>query len=307
MKTLPLHTRRYLSIQLSDLKSDEIVIAAESYPEERSQLSAWDAIRQAAPERVVTVSNITPDDIVTRVGSTSLAISLTDEEGLAGIFSSQAVLVDISSLPHHVWAPLFRACITYGKQVRALYVEPEGYKSHPSPASANLFDLSVSFDGLAPLPGFAKLTGPAENESSLLIAFLGFEGNRAERIINQLEPVPKVVPVIGAPGFQINYPAITVACNRSFLSDFDCNSEIRFARASCPFEAYEILASVRRNYPDHYLYIAPVGTRPHALGAVWYALHHSDHCEILFDHPVRQSNRTSGRGLTHIYDFYAVT
>lgn len=118
-----------------------------------------------------------------------------------------------------------------------------------------------------------------------------------------MEPPPPVIPVVGAPGFQINYPAITVACNQLFLRGFDCNTDIRLAKASCPFEAYDTLASIRKDFPNHYLYIAPIGTRPHALGALQYAIEHEDHCEILFDHPVRQLNRTSGQGLIHVYDF----
>lgn len=88
------------------------------------------------------------------------------------------------------------------------------------------------------------------------------------------------------------------------MSEFNCNADVRLARASCPFEAFETLSLLRRDFPDHYFYIAPVGTRPHALGALQYAIVNEDHCEILFDHPVRQSNRTIGRGLIHVFKFY---
>jgi len=302
MKTPPKHTLRFDSFRLGDLLDEETVISIEASPEERGRIDAWDELKRQAPDRLILLRDRSPDTVDVLRNDGPETLRLTDVERLTSLAGTK-VLIDITALPHHVWAPIFRAQIKAGKQVRALYVEPDDYKTHPSPASANLFDLSISFGGLSPLPGFAKLDGPTGDEPSLFVAFLGFEGNRAERIINQLEPPPRVIPVVGAPGFQINYPAITVACNRSFLKDFDCNSDIRLAKASCPFEAFEALASIRQDFPGHYLYIAPVGTRPHALGAVQYAIENEGHCEILFDHPVRQSNRTSGRGLIHVFSW----
>lgn len=286
-----------------DLLPDEVVISIETSAEERGQIDAWDELKRTDSDRLILLRDTSPDAVTVLCSDEPQTVLLTDGAQLLSLIKSDKVLIDITSLPHHIWAPLFQAHIKAGRKVRVLYVEPDGYKTHPSPASANLFDLSISFGGLSPLPGFAKLTGPTDNDPALFVAFLGFEGNRAERIINQLDPPPRVIPVVGAPGFQINYPAITVACNRSFLGEFNCNADIRLAKASCPFEAFDTLASIRQDFPNHYLYIAPVGTRPHALGALQYAIANESHCEILFDHPVRQSNRTSGRGIIHVFSF----
>lgn len=303
MKTPPEHTLRFDCFRLTDLLSNESVISIETSSEERGQIEAWGELKRVDADRLVLLRDTGPDTVTVLNSNKHWTALLTDEIRLASLSKSDRVLIDITSLPHHIWAPLLQAHIKAGKKIRVLYVEPDDYKTHPSPASANLFDLSISFGGLSPLPGFAKLTGPTDDEPALFVAFLGFEGNRAERIINQLDPAPRVIPIIGAPGFQINYPAITIACNRSFLGEFDCNADIRLAKASCPFEAFEVLSNIRRDFPDHYLYIAPVGTRPHALGAIKYAIKNENHCEILFDHPVRKSNRTSGRGLIHVFSF----
>lgn len=303
MKLPPKHTLRFEHFTLNDICTDETVITIEASPEERGQIDAWENLRSHDCNRLIVLRETGPDvvTVVSIVGTEK--VQLTDQAKLASLSKTDKVLIDITTLPHHVWAPIFRAYLLAGKKIRVLYAEPDGYKTHPSPASENLFDLSVSFDGLSPLPGFAKLTGPADNEPQLFIAFLGFEGSRAERIINQLEPSPRVIPVVGAPGFQINYPAITIASNHNFLKEFGCNADIRLAKASCPFEAFETLAAIRRDFPGHYFYIAVVGTRPHALGAIKYAISNSDHCEIMFDHPVRQTNRTTGQGLIHVFSF----
>lgn len=188
-------------------------------------------------------------------------------------------------------------------ETRVLYAEPESYKPHPSPASATLFDLSVTFEGLAPLPGFARLAGPDDENRCLFVAMLGFEGNRPERLVLQLDPIPKVIPVVGVPGFQLEYPAFTVACNRVILDEYRAHSELRFARASCPFEAFETLREIRKDYPEHYMYLAPVGTKPHALGMILFAIANPNTTEIMFDHPIKKAGRTKGVGILHIYDF----
>lgn len=303
MKTPPKHTLRFDSFTLNDLLEGESVISIENSQEERGRVDAWAELKKHDVDRITLLRDSSPDTVTVIKNDEIQNVLLTDEALLLTLIKSDKVLIDITALSHHIWAPLFKTYIKAGKQVRILYVEPDGYKAHPSPASANLFDLSISYGGLSPLPGFSKLAGPADEDAVIFVTFLGFEGNRATRIINQIEPPPRVIPVVGTPGFKINYPAITVTCNRSFLSDFTCNSDIRLAKASCPFEAFEILVSIRRDFPNHYLYIAPVGTRPHALGALHYAMKNESHCEILFDHPVRQSNRTSGQGLIHVFNF----
>jgi len=132
---------------------------------------------------------------------------------------------------------------------------------------------------------------------------LGFEGDRPERLLLQVDPAPKVIPVVGVPGFQIEFPAFTVACNRTFLEEYRAQSEVRYARASCPFEAYEVLTQIKRDNPDYHMYLAPVGTKPHALGTILYAIANPDRTEVMFDHPVRKAGRTKGIGVIHVYDF----
>ena len=74
--------------------------------------------------------------------------------------------------------------------------------------------------------------------------------------------------------------------------------------ASCPFDVLQALADIRRDYADHYIYLAPVGTKPHALGAIIFAAANEAISEVMFDHPVRRGGGTEGVGLIHIYDFH---
>lgn len=303
MKFPPTHTTRYTRIDESDLADVDLVIAACHATEDRGQLALWGHIAASAPNRVGWLSPLSRDSAQLHYDGGESVLGLNDGAEVERLLRGKRVLIDISGLDHATWAPFFRASHALRLQTKVLYAEPERYREHKNPISSSRFDLSATLEGLAPLPGFARLSGPPDEEKCLFVSMLGFEGNRPECLAIQIEPRPKVVPVVGVPGFQVEYPAFTVACNRHFLEEYRANSEIRFARASCPFEAFAVLESIHIDYPDHYLYIAPVGTKPHALGSIWYALRHPDRCEILFDHPVRTPGRTAGVGVMHLYDF----
>lgn len=306
MSSFPLpssRTLRFKELVEGDLDSSEVVISAADATENRGQLPLWTCIDKQDPNRVIWVRQPNRENIVVKHGTQELTISLRDESAIDKLLSSPRILMDISGLQHHVWAPLLKSIYSRKIRTRVLYAEPESYKAHPSPASATLFDLSVRFDGLEPLPGFAQLSGPSDDSKCLFIAMLGFEGNRPERLVMQVDPTPRIIPVVGVPGFQMEYPAFTIACNRLFLNEYRAHSEVRYARASCPFEAYNTLCSIQRDYPDHYMYLAPIGTKPHALGTILFAIAHPDNTEVMFDHPVRKAGRTKGVGVIHIYDF----
>lgn len=301
---VPLHTRRFVSISRADVAHVNRIFTAEGSTENRGQLQLWIDLSRSDPERLVWISPIQSEEMHVRCASESqpTCMSLHDTDAIKRLYQGQAILIDISGLPHPVWASLLRAAHEAQVETYVLYAEPDSYKEHPSPSSASYFDLSVEFGGLAPLPGFARLSGPPNEQRCFFVALLGFEGNRPSNLVVQIDPVPRVIPVIGVPGFQLEYPSFTVACNRDFLDAHRAYDEIRLARASCPFEVVTQLRELHRDYPDFYLYIAPVGTKPHALGAVMYALERPDMTELMFDYPVRKPGRTRGVGVIHMFD-----
>jgi hypothetical protein len=298
----PVHTRRFINPTSADIVASGSAIFAADSTEPRGLLPMWRDLVQSHPSSCIIVSQQERDRIEVKIGGASPEwISLRDEAKLEALVTTGSQLyLDISGLGHHVWAPLFRAALRRA-ELEVVYAEPLNYRAHPSPASPMMFDLSTDIGGVAPIPGMARLTGHFDDSKSLLVAFLGFEGNRAQHVALSLDDVPRVIPVVGVPGFRVEYPAFTIACNRGFLEEYQCHAEIRFARASCPIEAYDVLSELHRDYPDHYFYVAPLGTKPHALGAVKYAIENPDFTEIVYDHPVRKAGRTKGIGNVHFY------
>lgn len=70
--------------------------------------------------------------------------------------------------------------------------------------------------------------------------------------------------------------------------------KVRYAVANCPFDAYYTLEEIAADFPSHILKIAPIGTKPHAVGAVLYAIANSETVELVYDHPIRKARRTEG-------------
>lgn len=295
-------SRRIDALRTSDVDGHGLYIFAGAGSEPRGRLSAWDELLARDPNRCLEVVSQEADSVRVRRGSTFETLVLQDEVALGDLLATGAPpCIDISGLGHQVWAPLVKAAYSRKLPVTVVYAEPEKYRPHSSPAYPDLFDLSESFAGYAPLPGFARLADPPDDTPIALVALLGFEGMRPTRLALEIEPQPKVISIVGVPGFRAEYPTFTVACNGDFLAGFQAQREVRFAAAYCPCEAYETIVRIREDFPDHYLYIAPVGTKPHALGAVCYAILNSQHSELMYDHPKRRPKRTEGIGPVHLY------
>lgn len=295
------HTKRLASVRWAELPANARFIFALDEVEERANPDVWRDGIATSPERCVAILSSDESSMICRRDSQETTVALTDYASLALVTGAEDVFIDVSGLPHSVWAPLLKTALIEASSVRLMYFEPNSYRHHASPSSASLFDLSASFLGVQPLPGFANLVGPQDESDALFVPFLGFEGARARQVAMTLDPIPKVIPVVGLPGFKLQYPQLALSCNQEFLEENGAEPRLRYAAANCPFEAYTVLDEIRRDHPRSYLYLAPIGTKPHALGAVLYALDNPKDTEIMFDHPVKSPGRSSGVGTIHIY------
>ena len=216
------------------------------------------------------------------------------------------VVVDISAIGHEFIASCLLALRGHASGLTYIYTEPRSYRfrsepSQPDPFDPTMFDLSASIGGIRSLPGFVNLLGPGRMEA-IFVPLLGFEGARALNVLNSLDPVPRtIVPVVGVPGYRPEFPSYTIICNRAFFGETRSESKIRRAAANDPFALRRTLRAIQCDYPDHYFYLAPIGTRPHALGALMFAMENPESAEILFDHPTRRERSRVGAGPSHVF------
>ncbi len=290
----PLFTDVYESVDAFRPEKDSAYLYRKSIEERSAHIDYW-----AATIEGVALVNIEQEDktsIRVVVQGHTEEIALRSEDQLRRLLEGlgkSTLYLDITGLRHHVWAVLLRAALQLRLRVVAVYVEPGDYRPSLTPTEGEIYDLSERIEGISPFPGFASLRDPGER--TCFVPLLGFEGARFAYLLEQIEPPGgKIVPVIGVPGFRPEYPFYSYLANRGPLTSSKAWQNVRFATANCPFSLFYRLQEIEARYSDHVLKIAPIGTKPHAIGAVLYAITRPDVVELVYDHPIRRAKRTQG-------------
>ncbi|MFC1926055.1 hypothetical protein ACFLW2_05110, partial [Chloroflexota bacterium] len=178
------------------------------------------------------------------------------------------------------------------------------------PSSEDVFELTERFIGLRALPGFIRK--PDTMKTPILVLLIGFEGKRAKSVCETLEVESNNIRVVhGFPGFRPGWQYLSYGGNQSLFEQFRAHRFIWAAAANDPFEAYIALDEIRKSqekiHIDSELILAPIGTKPHSIGAAIFALHNPDNTRLIYDFPVkaRKFRRSEGYGTTWIYNLSA--
>lgn len=269
--------------------------------EERSEhLACWP--EQNSVNLVQIVSHT--DTIIITVDLDELTVPLYSARHVEAVWTqikNAVIYIDITALPHHVWAPLLNSALSTGRIVRVVYVEPSEYKRSREPYQ--FYDLSDGIGGIKQLPGFISLS--PTHRPFTFVPLLGFEDARFSNILNQVYPqTGKSYPVIGVPGFRPEYPFETYRSNARTLGEEGSElwMRVRFADAGCPFRLFYLLDEIAEANPEDVIKIALLGTKPHALGAVLFSLsRRRGKVELIYDNPIPRVGRTKGTGRLFVY------
>ena len=306
----PLQTRLYEDWDSFELEPGSTFVHGTSVEERSIHPTTWEhAAKDVDFVSFSSLENTTDRDFsrcTAEMHGVARTLNLSGRDQLRAFFlkiKSDIVYLDITGLPHHVWAPLLRAAAFTPKQVSVVYVEPRSYTFSRAPTEAEIFDLSEAIHGILPLPGFGVLSEPEDEELVLFVPFLGFEGHRLAYVLEQVQPPGRnIVPIIGVPGFMPEFPFHTYLGNRNILAHGNLHTQIRHVMANSAFDAFYMLQEIATDYPQYTLKIAPIGTKPHALGAVLFTLWADRSVEIVYDHPIRKPNRTIGNANILVYE-----
>ena len=215
--------------------------------------------------------------------------------------SDPVVYIDITGLGYATWAVLMRCAIEQRSTVRVVYLEPSAYLKTLDPKLGDIFDLSLRVQGIDQLPMFPAFRD-VEDEKSCFVPLLGFEGTRFAYMFEDVQPEDrKTYPVIGVPGFRQEYPFSSYLGNANQLQRSGSFARVRFAKSNCPFSLFYRLQELANEFDDHVIKMGVVGTKPHALGALLFAMQYKDRSEIIYDHALPKPGRTSGANKCLVY------
>ncbi len=224
--------------------------------------------------------------------------SSTDLNDFFSRNTTECIYLDISGLNCRIIASLLRH-IHKNELTQKLYViycEPEFYKVGQFSSEGVYNDLSERINGINPLPGFASIF-PIDDSEFHFIPFLGFEGGRFTHIKEHIQPPGhSIIPIIGVPGYRAEYPFVAYWGNRQPLKETDSWRRVKYAAANSIIDAYLILKRILKKNPSSFFKIAPIGTKPHAIGVILFAIMNPEQTEIIYDNPKRSKQRTDGFG-----------
>lgn len=159
--------------------------------------------------------------------------------------------------------------------ITAFYTEPKSYIF-----SKGLFSSYLSSFGPLKVEEIPSFTGSEfRDQQRLLIILLGFDGDLSIEINEDVAPIETFI-VNGFPGYAPKFKDISLICNEKLITNK--RKDVIYSRANNPFEIYNLLEEIKKDeklnntYGNPFINIAPIGTKPMALGACMFAIHNPE-------------------------------
>lgn len=289
-----LYTEEWTDVSKVRLADKSLYIHAHD-PEDRSLYCASHLNTAGIDTVLVEVSAV--DDVMTVVG-VDVTYPLNSTKAITSFYERydrDIVYIEVTGMSCRIATPLMNHAIKSGKTVHVVYTEPASYKLSEFRKMGISKDLSETCDGISPLPGLINLL--PDDTPKLFVVLLGFEGGRFSSLVQDYNPVrEKITPVVGVPGYRMDYPYVSYWGNNIQMSKSGCWQNVKYAEANSIVDAYMLLKQLCYDNRDTDMVVAPIGTKPHAIGAILYALKYPNKVELLYDNPKRSVHRTHGIG-----------
>ena len=191
-------------------------------------------------------------------------------------------------------------------KIDVVYVEPESYRS---PRRRHLlhrrdFELSKETPGYRGIPGTTYFLDNRVPHKCVFL--LGYEESRLRRAFEDLQVInpSRTSLVFGVPAFRPGWEMDSIANNISVIREQKILGDLYYCGAENPAAIVEILEHVYSSLePRERMFVAPIGTKPHGIGAAIFASTHP-RVGILYDHPHRSTGRSSSLGNWHRYSIF---
>ena len=214
-----------------------------------------------------------------------------------------SVVIDISGFTKPFLFVLLKllkqnACIS---ECIALYTEPLHYQF----GIHGFTDYSSTEGPLitSEIPGYGGIT--TRKREDYLVVLAGFDGELASYILEDLAP-DETLLVNGFPSYQAKFKDISLINNEKILGTLSYENELYYVDANNPFHVYNLLNRMSLGRRKSVMSLAPLGSKPMALGAALYAIE-NDEVRVVYPSPKSYREATSSRSLqTWFYELSPV-
>lgn len=296
-----LHTRVYQSPDALNMHDGSLYIYGRSNEDRANAII--DNYKMRANNIVFIQLTIDDDDFDTIYDIDGKSYNLRNKEDIAKLISSELLIsnviyLDITVLPERIIAAIMHYAHLNNIDIVTIYVEPCQYKIREFQKAGVYHDLSTEINGIAPLPGFVSINSDDNNEiPSKMVVFIGFEGGRFTHIYEQFDiSGDNILPIVGTPGYRIEYPFVSLWGNRQTINSSGAWRNIKYCVANSIVDAYYTLKEIENTNPNTMLKIVPIGTKPHTIATLAFALNHAENVEIVYDNPKKIQQRSDGIG-----------
>ena len=243
-----------------------------------------------------------PNTFQLRLGEASFRAS--NMQGIRHAFPGPMILMDATSLDPVEMLILTRAFLHNQEDRRRLgfiYVEPSRYTPLVEVVGMDFsFTFADKYRGLKSVPGFANEL--REDEMGRLVACLGFEADRLERILQDDDGnfIRHVTLIFGIPPYRTSWEMHALLPHERVIREHQ-SCELAYAGANNPKATYEcLLESLKAVGNDERLIIAPLGSKPSSIGVALFASCR-ENIRLKYDFPIRLEGQTEGVGAIHRY------
>jgi len=174
-------------------------------------------------------------------------------------------------------------------EVRFLYTEPEDYVT-------DLFQpLSFGIHQIFPVPTYSGRYDFSRDV--LLILLLGYEGDRALALLEEMEPADCLL-LIAKPAYHKEWEGRTEEMNKGIINIVG-KSRIQYVDSRNPQKVSQQLYSVlsKSKYLKYNHVISPLGTKPQTLGLYLYISTNPANSMIIYGSPLKRNDPFYSQGI----------
>lgn len=220
-------------------------------------------------------------------------------KGIAKSIGNGTISVDISTMSRYLLLVFLRSLYENHllEKTKLLYTEPVKY------VISNNRPLSLGTKEIETIPTFEGIHHPRHN--TLLVLLLGFEGDRSFALWEKIEP-DKCILLYPYPAYNRDWEGKTKELNLALVNAVGDDKYIRLDSKDPLAVMSKLEETINKIDPTGLMncIIAPLGTKPQAVGTFLYYIKSKMRPTIMYTWPKKHTDYSEGIGKTYVIPHY---